>query len=170
LRIFPASLKPEEGQTITAEHVRASLTTLRRHFGHIVLDLPHAFNEVALTGLELADRVLLVATPERTTLKDVIETRRIFGEVLGLPSERLCHVLNHPQPYHGLAVSEFSSATATPWTEIAWGSDAPAATALKGESLVLTRRNNPVTRAIVSLAEQVSNAARELAALSGRSG
>jgi CRP-like cAMP-binding protein/MinD-like ATPase involved in chromosome partitioning or flagellar assembly len=167
LRVFPSSTKPEEGQAITADHVRAALTTLRRHFGHIVLDLPHAFNEVALTGLEHADRVLLVATPEPTTLKDIVETRRIFGEVLGLPSGRLRHILNHPQAYSALAVAEFSAATASPWTEIAYGSDAPAATALKGESLVLTRRNHPVARAIVTLAEQITKEAREVAALSG---
>jgi len=169
LRVFPSSTRPEEGQTITAEHVRATLPTLRRHFGHIVVDLPHAFNEIALTSLELADRVVLVATPEQTTLKDVVETRRIFEDVLGLSSDRVRYVLNHPQPYSGVAVTEFSAATATPWTEIPYGGEAPAAAALKGESLLLSRRNNPVSRSIIALAEQIGKEARELAALSGRS-
>src|SRR6202040_3489065 len=82
LRIFPAATKPDDGQTITADLIRAALSTLRRNFGHIVLDLPHGFNEVTLAGLELADRVLLLATPEQTTLRDVLQCRRIFGEVL----------------------------------------------------------------------------------------
>jgi len=51
LRIFPAAARPEEGQTISGDHIRASLDILRRHFGHIVLDLPHGFNEVTLAGL-----------------------------------------------------------------------------------------------------------------------
>lgn len=168
LRIFPAANKPEEGQTITAEHVRAAVTTLRRHFGHIVLDLPHSFNEIALTGLELSDRVLIVATPEATTLKNVLETRRILSEVLMLPSERLCYVLNHPQPYSGLAITEFTAATATPWSEIPHGGDSPALAALRGESLVDTRRANPAVRGIMQLAEQINQLAREHAALMGR--
>src|SRR5205814_5431400 len=40
LRIFHAATRPEEGQTITGDHIRTAVTTLRRHFGHVVLDLP----------------------------------------------------------------------------------------------------------------------------------
>ncbi len=168
LRIFPAASRPEEGQAITGEHVRAALTTLRRHFGHIVLDLPHAFSEVTLAGLELADRVLLVATPELVTLQDVLECRRIFGEVLRLPSERVTYVLNHPLPYSSVPVGDFAAATAAAWLEVQFGGDSPTAAALRGESLVNTRPNNPVTRAAIGLAETLATEARELAMLSGR--
>ena len=169
LRIFPAATRAEEGQTITAEHVRAVVTTLRRHFGHIILDLPHPFNEIALTGLELADRVLVIATPEATTLHDVLETRRILTEVLSLPPGRMCYVLNRPQPYASVSITEFAAATATPWMEIGHGGDAPVTAALRGESLVGTRRNNAVVRGATDLAEQIITEAREHAALTGRS-
>lgn len=168
LRIFPAATRPEEGQAITGEHIRAALGTLRRHFSHIVVDLPHGFAEVTLAGLELADRVLLVATPELVTLQDVLECKRIFGEVLHVPSERLTYVLNHPQPYSGVPSGEFAAATATPWAEVPFGGEGPTAAALRGESLVSTRPNNPVTRAAVAFAETIATEARELALLGGR--
>jgi CRP-like cAMP-binding protein len=168
LRIFPAATHPEEGQTITGEHVRSTLSTLRRNFGHIVLDLPHGFNEVTLAGLELADRVLLVATPEQITLQDVLECRRIFGDVLLLPPQRVSYVLNHPQAHAGLPVTEFTAATATPWSEISHGGEAPSTAALRGESLLGTRPNNVVARAAAELAERIGTEAREQAALSGR--
>jgi Flp pilus assembly CpaE family ATPase len=168
LRIFPAATRAEEGQSITAEHVRAVLATLRRHFGFVVLDLPHPFNEIALTGLELADHVLVVATPEERTLHDVLETRRILTEVLSLPPNRMCYVLNRPQPYGSLNVSEFAAATTTLWFEIGHGGEAPVTAALRGESLVDTRRNNPVSRGVTDLAELITTVAREHAALSGR--
>jgi CRP-like cAMP-binding protein len=169
LRIFPAASRPEEGQTITGDHVRAAVTTLRRHFGHIVLDLPHAFNDITLTGLEMAQRVLLVATPEPTSLHDIRETRRIFGDVLMLPLDRICYVMNHPQPYSGLAVSEFSAVTESPWVEIGHAGDAPATAALRGQSLFDARRTNAVTRGVINLAEQIGKEASEFAALMGRS-
>jgi Flp pilus assembly CpaE family ATPase len=169
LRIFPAARTPEEGQTITAEHVRAALTPLRRYFGHVILDLPHSFNEVALSSLELSDRILVVSTPESTALKDIVETRRILTEVLHVPAHRLCYILNHPQPYNGLSTSDFAAATAAPWTEIPHAGEAPAAAALRGESLVDTRRNNALVRGVVKLAEQIGKEANEQAALSGRS-
>ena len=170
LRIFPAATRPEEGQTITGEHIRAAVPILKRNFGHVVLDLPHGFNEVTLAGLELADRVLLVATPEQVTLQDVLECRRIFSDVLFVPPDHVSYVLNHPQPYSGLALSEFSAATETPWSEIAHGGEAPSTAALRGESLLGTRPNNVVARAAGELAEQVAAEAREQTALSGRPG
>ena len=168
LRVFPSATRPEEGQTITAEHVRAAVTALRRHFGHIVLDLPHAFSEVTLAGLELADHVLLVATPEAVTLRDVLECRRIFTEVLRLPPDRLGYVLNHPLPYTAVPAAEFASATGTAWAEVPFGGDGPTMAALRGESLVTSRRGNPVSKATLQLAETITRQARELAALAGR--
>jgi pilus assembly protein CpaE len=168
LRVFPAAQRPEEGQAINGEQVRATLTVLRRHFSYVVLDLPHAFNEVALTSLELADRILVVATPEAITLKDVLETRRILTEVVGVPAARLSYVLNRPQPYTGLPIGEFAAATQTPWIEIGHGGDAPGAAALRGESLVDTRRTNPVVRGVTELAERLTREAREQSALAGR--
>ena len=168
LRIFPTASHPEEGQAITGEHVRSAVTALRRHFGYIVLDLPHAFGDVTLVGLEMSDRVLVVATPERTALADIHESRRIFADVLRLAPDRATYVLNHPQPYSGVAVTEFASATGTPWMEVAHGGEAPSLAALRGESLRGTRPTNAVARAAANLADQITREARELAALSGR--
>jgi CRP-like cAMP-binding protein len=168
LRVFPSAMRPEEGQTVTGDQVRAAVTALRRHFGHVVLDLPHGFSDVALAGLELADRILLLATPEAVTLRDVLECRRIFTDVLRLPPERISYVLNHPLPYTAVPTSEFAAATATPWAEVPFGGDGPTMAALRGESLVSSRPTNPVSKAAVQLAQTVSRQAGEAAAVAGR--
>jgi Flp pilus assembly CpaE family ATPase len=168
LRVFPGATRPEEGQTIGSEHIRSALHALRRYFGYVILDLPHGFNEVTLTSLELADRVLMIATPEPLTLRDVLESRRIFGEALRLPADRVTYVLNHPLPYSGLPPSEFAAATGTTWIEIQHGGDTPSTAALRGESLLEKRPGNPVARAVTQLAERIGREARETAALSGR--
>jgi Flp pilus assembly CpaE family ATPase len=168
LRIFPAATRPEEGQAIGDDLVRATLTTLRRHFGHILVDLPHAFNEVTLAGLEASDQILVLATAEPITLHDVLETRRILLDVLGLPPERIRYVLNRPQPYSEIEVSELSAATGTSWAEIGYGGEAPANAAVRGESLLDTRPGNAVSRGAVLLTEEITARAREVAALAGR--
>jgi Flp pilus assembly CpaE family ATPase len=168
LRIFAAATRPEEGQSITSDHVRAALTALRRNFGHVVLDLPHGFNDVTLSALEQAERILLVATPEAVVLADVQESRRILLDVLHLASDRITYVLNHPQPYAALRTADFSAATGAPWLEVQHGGEAPSAASLRGESLLTVRPNNPVARAATQLAERIGAEAREVAALSGR--
>jgi CRP-like cAMP-binding protein len=168
LRVFPAALRPEEGEQVSADHVRAAVSTLKRHFGHVLLDLPHGFSEVALTGLEMANRVLVLATPELTTLRDIVEVRRIFAELLGLPAAKARYVLNHPHPYGGIPVADFAAATGAAWEEIAFGGDGPSQAALRGEALLNTRPGNPVSKAATRLAETVGREARELLALAGR--
>ena len=98
----------------------------------------------------------------------MLECRRIFGDVLNLPADHVSYVLNHPQPYGGLPLSEFSAATDTPWSEIAHGGEAPSTAALRGESLLGTRPNNVVARAAAELADRIGAEGRERAALSGR--
>jgi pilus assembly protein CpaE len=168
LRVLAAATGPEDGQAITGEHVRAAITNLRRHFGHLVLDLPHTFSEATLVAVELADRVLVVATPEQVSLRDLLECRRIFVEVLGLSSERISYVLNHPLPYAGVSLTECIAATQTAWTEVGFGGEAPTVAALRGESLLGSRPHNPVTKAVLKLAEAATRGAREAAALAGR--
>ena len=168
LRVLPAASRPEEGQSIGGDLIRAAVTTLRRNFGHIVLDLPHGFSEVALAGLELSHRVLLVATPEPLTLRDVRECQRIFAEVLRLPPDHVTYLLNHPLPYSATAASEFTAHTGVPWSEVPFGGEAPTAAALRGESLLTTRPNNALARSVVGLAETISTEARELAVVAGR--
>lgn len=168
LRVFPSATKPEEGQTLTGEHVRSAVETLRRHFGQVVLDMQHSFADVPLTALELADRVIVVATPEKTTLRDLRETQRIFTEVLMFPEDKLYYVLNHPQPYASLKLNDFAATTTRPWLEIGHGGDAPTAAALRGESLMDTRRNSPMTRGVTALADHITRDAREAATLAGR--
>lgn len=169
LRVFPAATRPEDGQTITADHVHAVVTLLRRHFGHVLLDLPHPFSDIALTGLELADRILVVATPEATSLRDTLETRRIVTDVLGVPASRICFVLNRPHPYDGLAIGDLAAATARTWIDIGHGGDGPAMAALRGEALVDAQQGNPVVRGVLTLADEISKEAHEHAALTGRS-
>jgi CRP-like cAMP-binding protein len=165
LRIFPAALRPDEGQTITSDHVRAALGTLRRYFGHVVLDLPHGFNDVTLSAIESSDRLLLVATPEATVARDILESRRIIQDVLRFPADRVSYVLNHPQPYATQRLADFAAATATPWHEVVYGGDAPARAALRGESLLLTKPTNPVARAATAVAQTLSTEAKEQASL-----
>jgi pilus assembly protein CpaE len=70
------------------------ITMLRQRFPHIVLDLSHDFHELALAGLDLADEILLLFTPELPALLNTSATLEAF-ESLGYPRERVRLILNH---------------------------------------------------------------------------
>ncbi len=79
------ALKPEE--------MRRILVTLRRMRDFVIVDAPPLLDENTATILDLADRVLLVLTPEITALRGA----RLFLEratLMGLSRERIILVLN----------------------------------------------------------------------------
>jgi hypothetical protein len=67
-----------------------------------------------------------------------------------------------------VAVNDFATATGASWSEVPFGGEGPSAAALRGESLLTARPNNPVARAAVGLAERLGIEAREIAVLGGR--
>ena len=124
---------------------------------------------VAMPQLVIATDPWLARTVWQMRIENPSQ-QHFVGDVLFVPPDHVSYVLNHPQPYSGLPLSEFTAATQTPWSEIAHGGEAPSTAALRGESLLGTRPNNVVARAAAELAERIAAEAREQTALSGRPG
>ncbi len=167
LRLLVGALRPEDGETVTGEHVRAMIDLLRRQFVHVVVDAPSDVREPTLVALELADRVLVVATSDSGSGgRDLVECRRVFHEVLGYDRQRFGYVLNHVLPYNPQARQHVEATLGEPLAaEIPYGGDGPALAGLEGAPLVSRQPGNPSARAILALAADVDRGAREALAL-----
>jgi CRP-like cAMP-binding protein len=109
LQVLVAVVRPEDGELVTAAHVRAALGTLRRQFNATFVDCGGNFDEPTLAALESADRIVVVCTPELNTLRDVRECQRLFGELLRLDLSRVSFVYNRNQPFAVLSRAQFES-------------------------------------------------------------
>src|SRR5438270_3313976 len=116
LQVLAAGTRPEEGEVVTAAHVRAALGTMKRQFSATFVDCGSSFDEPTIAALEMADRILVVCTPELNTLRDVRESVRVFGEIIHLDNKRVSFVFNHNQPFAVLARDQFESALEQPMT------------------------------------------------------
>lgn len=169
LRVLVGAARPEEGELVTGEHVRAVMDLLRRLFLHVVIDTTGNFSDATLAALEVADRVIMVSTPEFTTLRDVRECQRIFFHLLGFSRDRFGHVLNHPYPYKGIPAEQVTQVLDAPlMAEIPYGGEAPAQAALSGTPFILKSTNNPTARAITTVARDLDRVAQEALALAAR--
>ena len=74
------------------------------------VDCGSSFDEPTIAALEMADRVVLLCTPELNTLRDTRECQRVFGEIIRLESSRICFVFNHNQPFTVLGREKFEAA------------------------------------------------------------
>ncbi len=152
LQALVAGTRPEEGEVVTAAHVRAALGTMKRQFSAIFVDLVSSFDEPTIAALEMADRVLVVCTPELNTLRDVRECQRVFGEIIRLEPKKLDFVFNHNQPFAVLSREQFEATLEhTMLFELPHAGEAAYKAASKGEPLVLSNGGSAYSKAIEKL-------------------
>src|ERR1700682_4313037 len=113
LRVMVGTVRPEESELVTGDHVRAIVEVLRRQFVHLVIDAGSRFSEPTLAALELADQVIVVSTPESISAHATQESQRVLRELLGVPAERIRFVQNQPSPYGKLDRAELSAIVGT---------------------------------------------------------
>jgi CRP-like cAMP-binding protein/MinD-like ATPase involved in chromosome partitioning or flagellar assembly len=167
LRVLTGTLKPEDSELVTGEHVRAIIDQLRRQFVHVVIDAGSRFSEPCLAAIEAADQVLVVVTPGPASARAAIGAQRVLRDLLGVPSERVRFIHNQPTPYGRSTASELGEALGTAEVmELPFGGEEVTKAALNGLPLVMSRAGNPTSRAIAGLARVLDQAGKELVALS----
>jgi pilus assembly protein CpaE len=125
---------------------------MRRQFLTTVVDCGSTLDKQTLAALAAADTVIVVCTPELTTLRDLRECRRIFGQGLPLDKTRLMYVLNHPSPAVGLSRVKFEAALEQPLVvDIPYAGEPAARAALATGTFARSNAQSPFIRALDQL-------------------
>jgi pilus assembly protein CpaE len=93
LRVLGAPRRPVDALRVGEHGVHALLTTLRAMHDMVVLDVPPGFSDPALTALAMADRVVIVITPEVTALRRTLTLFDVLRD-LDIGEDRQLLVLN----------------------------------------------------------------------------
>lgn len=96
---------PVDAHEIESQDVRVTVDVLRDIFDYIVVDTCSAFNSFTIAALMVADRVLLVATPDFPAIKNA----KILLNVLAqdeFPIERIQIVLNRMDKRYGITMEQ----------------------------------------------------------------
>jgi pilus assembly protein CpaE len=156
LRVLVGATHPEEGERVSVAHVRAALGVMKRQFLVTIVDCGNNFAEPTLAALEMCDRLVVLCTPELSTLRDVRDCQRIFGQALHLDKTRLSYVYNHPLPARGLTRSQFETALEQDIAlEIPHAGDAAAKTAVASETVLRPAGRSAFGDAIDTLARDL---------------
>jgi pilus assembly protein CpaE len=168
LQLLVAGTRPEEGELVTAAHVRAALSAMKRQFSATFVDCGSGFDDPTIAALEMADRVIVVCTPELNTLRDVRECLRVFGEIIHVAPAKLCFVFNHHQPFAVLGREQFEAALEqTMDFELPHAGDAAYKAAARGEPLALASGGAPYSKAVEKLRQAIVPAEPRAARASG---
>ncbi|HEX6348861.1 MAG TPA: response regulator [Candidatus Dormibacteraeota bacterium] len=99
LNVLSAAIRPEEADLVGPQLVDRALSALRLEFQFIVVDLGVALSESALTVLEHCDQLLVVLTPELSSLKAFTQLAKILQDVLQIAAGHIHLVINHRTPH-----------------------------------------------------------------------
>jgi Flp pilus assembly CpaE family ATPase len=95
---LPATLRPEEAELVTPALLLRAMKVLAPQFRYIVFDLGVALDDCVLATLEMADHLVLIATPELASMHDTRQMIDLATRVLDIPAGRVHTVLNHRSP------------------------------------------------------------------------
>ena len=109
VHVLASPRRPEDAEGITGEYVQHAIELLRTYYEYIILDLPHDFTETTLAGLDMADQILLMLTPETASVRCAANALGTF-EKLNYPENRTTLILNWPFKGKGLPRAGIESA------------------------------------------------------------
>jgi pilus assembly protein CpaE len=105
--------RPEQSELISAEKVAHVLSILKQRFAYVVLDLPHDFSETTLAGLDAADQIVAVLSPELAAVRAMATALDVFNH-LEYPRERIALLLNATFERGALARKDIETALKQP--------------------------------------------------------
>ena len=143
-----------EPEQISPEQVRQMLAHLKESFRYVVLDLPHSFDTHAYEAFQIADRILLVATSDLSTMRATRYALRVFRS-LGYDKSKVQVVLNRVSKKDAITAGQFAETLEYPISfEIASDFRSVIESINAGEPLILKKPKSDVSKNLISLAEQ----------------
>ncbi len=160
LRVLPAPIEPSAAEQITPQQMLAIVQFLRSMFAYVVVDLPPHFDDVVLALLEEADDVLLVASMDIPSIKNLrvgIQTL----DLLSLAGRKMKLVLNRANAKVNLDVADVEKALGVP-AEFRIPSDIAVPQAVnRGVPVTIDKPRSASALALAHLAESFLDAVPE---------
>ncbi len=92
-KVVLAPPRPEMADLLQADHLKRILDEMRLNYDYIIVDTATVINDLVLTALDLADRIVLLTTPDIPAIKNA----RLFFEItdaLNYPPNKIMLVVN----------------------------------------------------------------------------
>ncbi|WP_321380386.1 AAA family ATPase [Trichococcus shcherbakoviae] len=93
IKVLPANLQPNMNDFINADHIHVVLEALRESFDYVVVDMPGRFVETIMPALALADQLLVITTPELSSVRNIKALLATLKD-LNFPQSKIRIVLN----------------------------------------------------------------------------
>jgi pilus assembly protein CpaE len=153
IHVLAAPDAPEVAETITADSLKSVLTAMSRTFDYILMDTWSFLDDIVLSSMDIADRILLVMTPEIPSIKS---TKQFFeiAEALKYPTEQIDLILNKVISRNGVRAEQLeTSMRHKVLAQIDFDSKATRQAVNQGLPLIITEPDHAISQGFVALAQ-----------------
>ncbi len=167
LLVLPAPVEPSAADQVTAEEMLLIVDALRKICGWVIIDMPPHFDDFVLALLDVADDVLLVASMDIPSIKNLKVGMQTL-DLLSLAGSKLKLVLNRANARVKLDIKEVERALGLE-ANFPVPSDIAVPQAVnRGVPVVLDSPKSPAARALEEIASKMMGVAPEPEAASRR--
>ncbi len=148
---------PEDAELVLAPQLRKLIEQLRHQFHYVIVDTASVLREQELAVLDVADRILLVATPDIPTLANV---KKFFdlSEKLEYPKDKIMLVLNRFDKRWGISPQSIEESIKHPVKATVPFDDRVVIGAINsGVPFVTGSKNAPPSQGVFELAQKVKD-------------
>jgi pilus assembly protein CpaE len=164
IRALLAPPRPEMADLIAPGVLNSILERLRRLHDYIIIDTSSTLADTTLTVLDVADRVILVTTPEIPAIKNT----KLFFEVteaLEYPPGKTLLILNKAERHSNIRAEDIQASIKHPVAaQLPLDERTATLAANQGVPFMMTAANTPLGQAVMALARQVVSSLAEKAA------
>jgi pilus assembly protein CpaE len=83
IHVLAAPFQPTDLEAVSRDRLRQVIRFLKEQFDWVVMDTPGRFDPATLGGLEEADDIYIVVTPELSAVRNVVRSLPLLKQVLG---------------------------------------------------------------------------------------
>jgi len=154
IRVLAAPPSAPESDTITTEAYKRIMSRLKKGFDYVIQDTWSHLDDIVLSAIDLADRVLIVMTPEIPSIKS---TKQFFelAEALEFPAGRIDLILNKTFPRDRIRAEQIENTMRHKiLAQFEFDPRVIRPTINQGQPLILAQPNHPLSQRFLQLAEQ----------------
>jgi pilus assembly protein CpaE len=163
IKALLAPPRPEMADLVGPDHLKRILEELRKQYDYVVVDTATIINDTILTALDLADRIVLVATPDIPAIKNA----RLFFEItdaLNYPPNKIMLVINKVDKRSGITAQMIEDNIKHQVVgQIPLDEMLVLNSINRGVPLMVDQRAKPIGQAVQQLAERVATEFRRSA-------
>ncbi len=160
VKVLLAPPNPQEGETVTFEHLKAILDLMLQEFDYVIVDTQSSFHDKSLAVLDNAHRIVLIMTLEMPCIKNIKQFFEI-AELLEYDKEKMLLVLNKADGRLGIRVDNVENNIQHKVARQIGNAEFEMTLSInQGVPLVISKRDHRVSRDIFALAREVSGIAQ----------